>query len=239
MSRTSPRQRDTKTGRRLAAGLAALVVAGSASTVTHASEAGVTGGGEDASEAVVIDELFTLRGVHVRTVAFGRDGREVPVPASFRSLGSARASQAFIEEYERGGGELTNMGSGTYSTSTSSGCRRTTVRNERESTYFHATLFWYNNWTHYCWNRSAKDLDLAGSGHYLEDVHWSVQAGGPVVDDRYFYPWAYGYPQSRHWHERQFEMKNCPIKFGCVGSWYPRNRLRVHSDGTYNWATWD
>lgn len=190
-------------------------------------------------DAVVIEETFTLTGAPVGVKAFGSDGREVALPAAWQSRGAVRAPRDFVTAYVNSGGDVASLGSGSGGTSTASGCRRINVRNERESTYTGSTVFWFNTFTEWCWNRSTSTITSAVTGYYLEDVHSTAIWQGIIVDNRYYYAWVSGKSKSGYYHEKQGKFDNCVLKYGCVGSFYPRNLLRSYSNGTYSWQTWN
>lgn len=129
-------------------------------------------------------------------------------------------------------------GSGSGGSSSSSGCRKATVRNKGE-TVLGYTAYWYNTWTQWCWNRSDHVVSDVVTGQYFEDVASTMYYRRLVVDDQRFYAWKSGYNKSGHWHERQAQWENCIAKYGCISNDYPRNIIRAHSDGTFSWNTTD
>ena len=218
-----------------------LVVANPASTnVEPAVELAGSEDGQFVDEDHIVVETFTITGEHVSTKAYSLDDEEIPVPDGFQSQGSVSVGEEVLYEIEllnsQSGGELTALGSGHGGSSSSSGCRTVTVRNEEED-IAGFTAYWFNTWTRWCWNRSAKTISDVSSGWYLEDVDPFYVWRGMIVDSTEFYSWYSGYPTSGYRHEKQGHFENCVPYIGCIGNYYPRNVLWSHSNGTWSWST--
>lgn len=125
---------------------------------------------------------------------------------------------------------------GNGGSSSASGCKKVTVRNEKE-TVFGFTAYWFNTWTRWCWNRANRTIDNVTTGWYLDDVDQFQEWQGLLVDLGYFFYWKSGYSTSGFYHEKQGHFMNCIPNIGCVANSYPRNQLWSHSDGTWRWRT--
>ena len=141
-------------------------------------------------------------------------------------------------------GELTvvatPLGGGSGGSSTRSGCRRVTVKNEYE-TALGATAYYFNQVTRWCWDRDARRVQDVSLGYYLEDVDPLFIYRGHTSHNRYFYEYRAGYKDSGYISDRQARMENCvPTPNGqvCLGSRYPRNITRAHDNGTWSWNTY-
>lgn len=133
---------------------------------------------------------------------------------------------------------VSSAGSGAGGSSTSSGCLKATVHNRGES-ITGRTVYNYNTWTEWCWNRADRVITSVKTGEYLSDVASTMYYRGVISKDERFYAWKSDFNKSGHWHERQSHWENCVAKYGCISSDYPRNIVRAHSDGTYSWASYD
>ena len=141
-------------------------------------------------------------------------------------------------------GELTVVGStrggGSQGSSTASGCRRVTTKNEYE-TALGRTAFYFNQVTYWCWDRADHEVRNVSLGYYLEDVDPLYVYRGHTSHNRYFYEYRQGYKNSGYISDRQARMENCvPTPNGqvCLGSVYPRNITRAHDNGTWSWNTY-
>ena len=173
-------------------------------------------------------QTYTTAGQLVSTVAYDLSGAVVPVPdISLPDLAAPKAK-------ETSPGVVT-LGSGTGGQSSSSGCRRVTVNNEKEST-FGGTLYWFHTWTEWCWNRTNSTISSVRTGWYNTDVDWAQEWRGLTNDQRYFYAWISGKSTSGYYHYKQGHFVNCagPI---CGANTYPTNTLRSYSNGTWSWTT--
>ena len=221
-----------------------LVVANPASAnVEPAVELAGSEDGQFVDEDHIVVETFTITGEHVSTKAYSLDDEEIPVPDGFQSQGSVALTGEALAAAEllnsQSGGELTALGGGHGGSSSSSGCIRVTVRNEKESDILGETVFWFNTWTRWCWNRAAKTISDVSTGWYLEDVDIIYQWRGLIFDSTEFYSWYSGYPTSGYRHEKQGHFEWCITQLGCIGNVYPRNVLWSHSNGTWSWYTSD
>ncbi len=128
--------------------------------------------------------------------------------------------------------------SGKGGTTTSSGCRRVTVKNESE-TLLGFTAYWFNTWTSWCWNRTRQVVRDVTTGWYLKDVDSEYYWRGMVNRefDYYDYGTDDGHPVSAYKYYRQGRFENCVMKYGCLGALYPANTLRSYYNGTWVWKT--
>lgn len=140
-------------------------------------------------------------------------------------------------------GELTligtSRGAGEGGTSSRSGCRRVTVKNEHETT-LGQTAFYFNQVTRWCWDRDAGRVHDVSLGYYMEKVAPTYIYRGHTSHNRYFYEYRSGYKNSGYISDRQARFENCvPTPTGqlCLGSYYPRNITRAHDNGTWSWWT--
>lgn len=194
----------------------------------------------------VIVETFTLTGERTSTEAFSSDGSPILLPADFESQGVVRASAATLDRVSRSDalaeglsrGASGSEGTESGGSSSRNGCRKVTVRNERETT-LGFTAYWFNIWTSWCWNRPTWTVSDVNTGWHLDDVDPLFKWRGLIVDNQNFYQWQPGYSRSGYRHEKQGHFENCVLEFGCLSSTYPRNILWSHSDGTWSWSTWD
>lgn len=197
--------------------------------------------GRFVDEDHIVVEMFTITGEHVSTKAYLLDNEEIPVPEGFQSQGTVSADGEVLAEIEllnsRSGGELTALGGGHGGSSSSTGCVKVTVRNEKESDILGETVFWFNTWTRWCWNRAAKTINGVSTGWYIEDIDPLYTWKGLIVDNTEYYSWYSGYPKSGYKHEKQGHFQWC-ITWAC-GNVYPRNVLWSHSNGTWSWSTSD
>lgn len=195
--------------------------------------------GRFVDEDHIVVETFTVTGEHVSTKAYSLDNEEISVPEGFISQGSVSVDGDVLAEIEllnsQSGGELTALGSGHGGSSSSSGCRKVTVRNEEES-MLGFTVFWFNTWTQWCWNRSAKVVSNVSSGWHLEDVSQFWEWREMLIDNGEFYSWYSEYSTSGYRHEKQGHLENCVYAI-CGADSYPRNILWSHSNGTWSWNT--
>lgn len=111
------------------------------------------------------------------------------------------------------------------------------MRNEKESDILGETVFWFNTWTRWCWNRAAKTINSVSTGWYIEDVDPLYDWNGLIVDNTEYYSWHSGHKTSGYKHEKQGHFEWC-IAWLC-GNIYPRNILWPHSNGTWSWSTSD
>jgi len=176
----------------------------------------------------VVVEHFTLGGDRISTEAFDKGGDSVPVPVNFESRDIITMTDGLTQ----------SSSSGTGGSSSANGCTRVTVRNEKE-TLLGFTAFWFNTWTYWCWNRNSKIVSSVQTGWYLSDVDPLFIWRSMIVDHTEHYPWVQGFPRSGYVHEKQGHVENCLGHYGCIGSLYPRNQLRSHSNGTWSWHTQD
>jgi hypothetical protein len=167
----------------------------------------------------VVDELLAPDGIVLETRRFDPEGREVVVAADGTLLPIAQPAD-----------------SGSGGSPSAEGCRRVTVRNEVE-TLLGATAYWYNTFTEWCWNRANHLVGNVVTGHFFEDVDPNFLYRELLVQDERHYAWVEGFNKSGFWHERQARWENCLFRVGCVGNTFPRNVLRSHADGTWNWST--
>ena len=198
--------------------------------------------GRFVDEDHIVVETFTVTGEHVSTKAYSVDNEEISVPEGFQSQGSLSVSGDVLAEIEllnsQSGGELTALGSGHGGSSSSSGCIKVTVRNEKESDILGETVFWFNTWTRWCWNRATKTINGVSTSWYIEDVDPLYSWQGLIVDNTEYYSWYSGYSESGYEHEKQGHFEWCISDWVC-GNIYPRNVLWSHSNGTWSWTTSD
>ena len=216
----------------------AMVAASPASAQVEPPETSVGNSLLDDDHIVV--ETFTLAGDRIDTRAYGRDDAPIPIPDDFESLGTVMVGASTLAKTH--GLDLLAQSeswlreSGNGGSSSTSGCIRVTVRNEKQ-TNLGFTAYYFNTWTSWCWNRNSQTIYNVSTGHSLVDVDSQFVWHGLVVDDTYFYSWLTGYVSSGYWHEKQGHFENCTIYFGCIGHHYPRNVLKSHSNGTWRWET--
>jgi hypothetical protein len=176
--------------------------------------------------STITDTLQDLDGNVISTTTYDEAGNEVTIQpdGSVVPVAASRASRA----------------SGSGGTSTRTGCRVLRARNEQESSYIQATLFWYNTTMRFCWNRDQRRVYDVTMGYYLEDVYWTVEFRGQTSHRHYPYEYRSGYKNSGYISDRQAHFTDCfPVPgVGTICSnFYPRNILRGHDNGTYSWAT--
>ncbi len=173
--------------------------------------------------STLTDTLEDLEGNVISTTTYDEAGNVVTIQPD-GSVVPVRASR----------------GSGSGGTSTRSGCRTLRARNEQESSYIQATLFWYNTTMRFCWNRDERRVYDVTMGYYLEDVYWTVDFRGQTSHRHYPYEYRSGYKNSGYISDRQAQLTDCfPVPgVGTIcTNFYPRNILRGHDNGTYSWAT--
>jgi len=177
-------------------------------------------------DTVVTAETFTTKGKLVSARTYGAETEGQLMDASAGT--------------EVDGGGITPMGSGDGGTSSASGCRRVTVRNETEST-LGFTTYWFNTWTRWCWNRSTQVVYDVTHGWFLEDVDVVAEWQGIVKKELLFYDYSTndGHPRSAFKHYRMGKFKLCVPSIGCYATLYPANLLRSYYNGTWVWQTWD
>jgi hypothetical protein len=136
-------------------------------------------------------------------------------------------------------GERVLADSGSGGSSAASGCKTVTVNNYKNSPL--GDRVWnYRTWTSFCFTRSKDNIYSVTTGWAIRDVFGCYDWVGEVFKDTRYYDWASGYaPKSGYYHEREGHLKlvcATPI----VGlHYYPRNVIRVHSNGTWTWSTSD
>lgn len=119
-------------------------------------------------------------------------------------------------------------------TSTTSGCRRVTVRNETESPTG-ATVFNFNIWTYWCNNGYTHKVYSISTGWYLSNVDWAVTWQGLVSTSRHYYQFRSGWPYSGYYHGRMGHFTQSWPWF--TNNSYPVAKLWSHSNGTWTWGT--
>jgi hypothetical protein len=171
-------------------------------------------------------------------------GAAFTLPASAAGAGPSRPDDPTAPLVEPDGvipeGVPSDDGGGSGGTSTRSGCRRVTVKNEYE-TALGATAYYFNQVTRWCWDRDARRVQDVSLGYYLEDVDPLFIYRGHTSHNRYFYEYRAGYKNSGYISDRQARFENCvPTPSGqvCLGSTYPRNITRAHDNGTWSWNTY-
>ena len=196
---------------------ALLLSAAIAATVLVGGHASAQADSHDQTQ----DQVSKPDGDHVVVETYDENGNVVSIEVHFSDDDNYMAS---------GGGE--------GGTPSDSGCRKVTVRNEKETT-FGFTAYWFNTWTYWCWNRENRTISDVETDWYLDDVDDFQEWQGILVDNTHYFNWYYGYPTSGYYHEKQGHFKNCIPHIGCTANSYPRNQLWSHSDGTWSWKTSD
>jgi hypothetical protein len=120
--------------------------------------------------------------------------------------------------------------------SSASGCQRVTVHNTGHNA-LGSVAYKFHTWTDWCWNRANETVSSVLTGWYITDVDSTYDWKGIINSDLRFFAWQDGAPHSGYIHMRQGKFDNCIVKYGCVGTSYPANRLRSRSNGTWYWAT--
>lgn len=187
---------------------------------------------EGAGQDLVVVETFSISGQLQGVAAYDANGAAVPVPVSGPAEGAVPQGNPRLVG---GTGGVVALGSGSGGTSSASGCRRVTVRNEKEST-FGSTLYWFNTWTEWCWNRTTKVVSSVSTGWSINDVDSLQVWHGVVNDQRYFYSWQAGASKSGYYHYKQGHFENCFL-VACGANTYPSNTLRSFANGTWSWST--
>jgi hypothetical protein len=137
-------------------------------------------------------------------------------------------------------GERYQADTGSGGSTKASGCQRVTLNNYKKSPL--GDRVWnYRTWTNYCWTRSTDNIYSVTTGWSIRDIfgcyEWIGQVGPADV---HFYDWASGYaPRSGYYHEREGHLKLVCATPILQVHYYPRNILRVHSNGTWTWSTSD
>ena len=131
----------------------------------------------------------------------------------------------------------TETGSG--GSSSASGCREVKLTNKKFSYTGTDHLYTYWTWTYWCWNRANKRISNVSMRYDWYCDNSSISWEGQSKADPRFYDWINGYPYSGHDHDRTGTFKNTYPIVGEVGTSYPRNIIRAHSDGTWTWRTED
>lgn len=128
-------------------------------------------------------------------------------------------------------------GSGTGGTSSKLGCRKVTVKNERETT-LGRTAYWYDTWTKWCWNRATDAVREVDYGWGIRDVDPLYEWKGEVTKELGYYDHGVNdeNPRSAFKHWRQGHFQNCPLS-ACLGNSYPTNLLRSYYNGKWVWET--
>lgn len=134
-----------------------------------------------------------------------------------------------------GTGGIVPNASGSGGTSTSSGCLKVTVHNVVH-TLLGFVAYKFHTWTDWCWSRGSRTITWQTNDWYLSDVDSQEYWRGIVQTDRHYYSWVSGYGTSGFYHYRMGQFDNCVLKYGCIGTTYPANTLRSHSDGTWTWS---
>ena len=116
-----------------------------------------------------------------------------------------------------------------------SGCLKVTVTNVVH-TLLGFTAYKFITWTSWCWTRSTRTISSVDTGWSITDVDSQYYWKGMVNTSRRFYEWSSGYAKSGYYHYRMGQFDNCVLKYGCIGTSYPENTLRSHSDGTWTWS---
>lgn len=232
--------------RRQRALVAGIVMAGAAATLPASAAGGAPTRPDDPTAPLVEPDGVIPEGApsddggggddHVISQLTDEDGNPIGPPSTFDEQGN----RVRVEP----DGELTvvatSRGGGSEGSSTRSGCRRVTTKNEYE-TALGRTAFYFNQVTHWCWDRDARRVSNVSLGYYLEKVDPLYVYRGHTSHNRYFYEYRSGYKNSGYISDRQARMENCvPTPQGqvCLGSLYPRNITRAHDNGTWSWNTY-
>lgn len=133
-------------------------------------------------------------------------------------------------------GDVSANASGSGGSSSASGCTKVTVHNEAE-TLLGFTAYYFDTWTRWCWTRSTARVYDVTHGWDIHSVDSQQYWKGIVNKETHLYDWKSGDSDSGYYHMRQGQFENCVLKYGCIGTTYPKNIIRSHSDGTWTWAT--
>lgn len=133
-------------------------------------------------------------------------------------------------------GLLAPAANGSGGTSSSSGCIKVTVWQDRRTLLgFFAAKAWI--WTDWCWQNNIQRvyINRTGNGH---DQASGYSFDGWGAPHKYFYDWGpnNGYPKSAYHYDQEgaFTSPGC---CGAQGHWYPKQTLDSHRDGTWTWYT--
>ena len=161
----------------------------------------------------------------------------------FRRMVDKRSYGAETQGLVMGGGnvdsgDISTQASGSGGTSTASGCRTVTVKNEAE-TVLGFTAYYYNTWTSYCWTRSTQTVYNVSNGWSITDVDPQQNWIGEVDKELLFYDYGTndGHPRSAYKHWRKGHFENVVPVYGTWNHTYPTNTIRAYYNGTWAWAT--
>lgn len=113
-------------------------------------------------------------------------------------------------------------------------CRTLSVaRIHRTFLGFVAFKFWQRK--RWCW-RYPKVVSVQTST-YLTNVDPNYEFEGVVSAWGNWYTWCCGNTRSGHVSFREGKVKNCVLRIGCVGTYYPWVKIFVHGNGGYAYQT--
>ena len=113
-------------------------------------------------------------------------------------------------------------------------CRRVDVARVHR-TLLGAVAFKFWHWKRWCY-RYPRILSV-NMGTYVTDVDPNFKYRGVVSAWSHYFVWCCGRLDSGHVSYRQGRFDNCILYIGCVATYYPWVRIRVHANGSYGWNT--
>jgi hypothetical protein len=101
--------------------------------------------------------------------------------------------------------------------------------NKRNTTLLGFTAFRFHQWRNWCWDTGTHRMSGAGSrGSYASSVNSTYYYDGWWVNQDYWMSYPY-----QHAYQTQGQFRNCVVKYGCIGTYYPWIKSVV--DG---WGSW-
>jgi hypothetical protein len=111
-------------------------------------------------------------------------------------------------------------------------CRRVDVAKTQRTAARLGIAYRFWHWVYWCYG--GERVRIADSGVYVTDVNSTMDYRGVENAYGHHYEWCCGWPQSGYVSFRQGRFENCVVRWGCIGSWYPWVRIRVHRGGTHS-----
>ena len=124
--------------------------------------------------------------------------------------------------------------SGTGGTSTAGGCKTVRITNVGHTVlHFVAYKFWTQ--VYWCWNRDRKTITIVRRSWDVTNKANTFTFDGIVKTASGFYGWLGAlYPRSGYYYNKTASFTNtCPLPKVCWANTTPRNKIHVHSNGTW------
>jgi hypothetical protein len=103
----------------------------------------------------------------------------------------------------------------------------------RSGTLFGATAYVFHQVKHWCW--AYPRITSVNVGSYFSDVDPNYLVRG-TWGSEWFYTWR-GSAQGGHYSQRQAQVENCVLHYGCLRTEYPVVEIWVNGNGAWTYNT--